>query len=352
MKKKVTFIATAAILSSAFATTASADTHTVQKGDTLLHIARTYSTSVPEIKSLNNLKSDTIYVNQKLTVTGVPKTTVPSTPKVEQPVSTPAVNTYTIVKGDTLSTIADKHKLSVANIKAWNNLTSDTIYPGQKLIVTNEAKGSHPALAPVQTPAPSPGSAPQTDTPNTNGTATVYTIKPGDTLGKIASEFKMTVEQLKSVNQLTSDTIYAGKTLNVSVQSQTLTPITPAPIVSSGVDKVLVEAKALVGKPYTFGGADLSGFDCSGFLYYVYNKAGYEMKRLSSDGYFNRSYYVDKPQPGDLVFFANTYKQGISHLGIYLGNNEFIHADDLGVRITSLDDAYYKKHFDSFKRFY
>ena len=108
-----------------------------------------------------------------------------------------------------------------------------------------------------------------------------------------------------------------------------------------------------MGIPYVWGGSTLSGFDCSGFIYYVVNKTGKSIGRYSAAGYFDRSYYVDQPQAGDLVFFANTYKKGISHLGIYLGGRQFIHADEkYGIKISTLDSPYYTEHFDSFKRLY
>src|SRR5699024_12556649 len=104
---------------------------------------------------------------------------------------------------------------------------------------------------------------------------------------------------------------------------------------------------------YTWGGSSIStGFDCSGFIDYAYNKAGKSIGRLSSEGYFNRSHYVNKPKKGDLVFFENTYKKGISHLGIYLGGNKFISAESDGVKVNTLDNPYWSKHFDGYKRFY
>jgi len=78
-----------------------------------------------------------------------------------------------------------------------------------------------------------------------------------------------------------------------------------------------------------------------------------DISRLSTDGYYNRSFYVNKPQVGDLVFFSGTYRAGISHMGIYVGNNQFIHAgSSTGVTVTSLDNSYWKSHFEGFKRFY
>jgi len=351
MKKTVTTIATAAILSSAFASSAFADTYTVKKGDTLSHIARNNSLSVNELKKLNGLKSDLIFPNQKLTLSNTKdagKTT--ETKPATQPTSTTKTSTYTIVSGDTLSAIAQKHKISLGDLKSWNKLNSDLIYPGQKLVVSKTTQTSTPAPSTGSTEGPT-ASAP---TPAVES-ATVYTIKSGDTLGKIASQFNMTVKNLKALNNLSSDLIYAGKTLKVSGQAtpaKTTEDKKPEAATPSTSDNVIQVAKSLVGTPYAWGGSTTKGFDCSGFIYYVYNKTGKNLTRTSAEGYYNRSYYVDKPQVGDLVFFENTYKKGISHVGIYLGNNEFVHAGNDKVEISNLNNSYYKKHFESFKRFY
>ena len=63
------------------------------------------------------------------------------------------------------------------------------------------------------------------------------------------------------------------------------------------------------------------------------------------------SFNVDKPIPGDLVFFANTYRSGISHAGIYLGEGKFIHAATQKVEVSSIDSVYWKDKFTGFKRF-
>ncbi|HAQ07198.1 MAG TPA: peptidoglycan endopeptidase [Bacillus bacterium] len=335
MKKKVAAYAAVALLASnAFAANASALTYTVQTGDTLYKIAQKNNTSVEDLKKTNNLTSNVIYVNQTLEVTTIPVTAVYSSKVTAAGPS----NTYTVSSGDTLIKIANKHQVSLAELMVWNRIKGHIIHPGQKLIISKDAVS--PALEQtVQVPAPVPASQ------------SLYTVKAGDTLTKIGSHYSMTVQQLKTLNNLTSDMIYIGQTLKVAGTSQPVTP--PVQSDTPSASNVVNEALKLLGVPYKWAGNTPSGFDCSGFIYYAFNQSGKQIGRFSSEGYFSRAYYVDQPQPGDLVFFANTYKPGISHMGIYIGNNEFIHASSSGgVMKSNLDNSYYKKHFDSFKRFY
>ncbi|MDM5329796.1 peptidoglycan endopeptidase [Neobacillus sp. CF12] len=319
-------------------TTANTSTseYVVKSGDYLGKIAKQFNTTVNELKSLNGLKSDLIYVGQKLKVPGNTGGITPP-PTVNPPTTSPTTSEYTVVRGDSLSKIGLQFKMTVQELKQLNNLKSDMIYVGQKLKVTAQATGTTPPPPPV-TPPTQPA------------TTTEYIVKKGDTLSGISLKFKMTVQELKALNGLTSNTIYVGQKLKV-----TGTPpvVTPADSTSTFQTEFIKVAKSLMGTPYVWSGSSLSGFDCSGFIYYAANQAGYKIGRYSAEGYYNRTFYVDQPQPGDLVFFENTYKQGISHLGIYLGNNEFIHADATkGVMISSLTSTYYTKHFDGFKRFY
>lgn len=378
MKKKVLSAAALAILSTSFAGGVSANSYIVQKGDTLSHIAIKHQTSISELKRLNQLNSDRIYINQTLLVsqTGNAGQAVPAPAQVpiNSTVSASPVKTYTIVSGDTLSKIANRHGISLSDLMAWNNITSHLIYPGDVVKVSNPsgsgagigaapgpsvggsgaAAGAPVVITPESAPAPAP-SVP-------SAVSAEYTVISGDTLSHIAKKYNTTVQNLKSSNNLRSDLIYVGQRLKVTEQAPIQTG-TPAPIpvsdssaynqgASFSAASLINQAKSLIGIPYVWGGTSISGFDCSGFIYYAFKQADKSISRLSAAGYYDRSYYVNTPLPGDLVFFENTYKKGISHLGIYIGNNEFIHADSSGVRITNLDNSYYKSHFDGFKRFY
>ncbi|MDQ0154264.1 C40 family peptidase [Robertmurraya andreesenii] len=357
MKKKVAAITTIAMLSSTFVTNAFASTYQVQKGDTLTQIAKRHSSSVTELKTINNLSTDLIYVNQILKVTTAsvpsspataPVTSKPSSAADIAPVSSKpatATLTYTVVKGDTLSKIASQHKITLTDLMKWNNLDHHIIYPGQKLKVSVASTAPDKVESKEQSQATKPSQPVSTSD---------YIVQKGDTLGLISSKFGMTVSALKEMNNLSSDLIYVGQKLKItgSYTPEKENPVkeeAPAQEAMNLINQVM----KWVGTPYLWGGSTLNGFDCSGFIYYAFNEFGTKISRQSTGGYYSRSYYVDSPKVGDLVFFNDTYKSGISHMGIYLGNNEFIHASSSkGVMISNLNEAYYKQRFDGFKRFY
>ncbi|MEH7235868.1 peptidoglycan endopeptidase [Bacillus sp. JJ1562] len=352
--KKIYMTATtAAIIASALFAAGEVEassTYKVQSGDSLWKIAQKHNITVTQLKSFNNLTSDIIFPNQILktdsTNNATSNNTQPVTEKVVQIPSTSTATTYTVKSGDSLSRIALAHKISLNELMQWNNLNSTLIFPGNVFVVSKPNTTEVPTNSTPQTTE-----KPQVETVQS---ATVYTVKSGDTLSRIALEYKVTVTNLKNWNNLKSDIIYIGQKLNIGDGAKVEAPVveTPPTNISYNVDKLINVAKGLLGTGYAWGGSSPNGFDCSGFIYYAYNQAGLNINRYSSEGFHMRSYYVNTPNVGDLVFFQGTYKPGISHMGIYIGNNEFIHASNDGVVISNVNDSYWKKHFEGFKRFY
>lgn len=108
------------------------------------------------------------------------------------------------------------------------------------------------------------------------------------------------------------------------------------------------------GAPYRYGGSTPAGFDCSGFVTYVYRSTVKMDLPRSAEGMFSRGVNVDQAelQPGDLVFF-NTLGRNLSHVGIYIGNGQFVHASSSGtkrVMVSGLSESYWSKRYNGAKR--
>lgn len=121
---------------------------------------------------------------------------------------------------------------------------------------------------------------------------------------------------------------------------------------SGDMSALLSYAKSMEGVPYVWGGTSANGVDCSGYIYHVYNKFGYSFSRQSVAGYWSSFQHTSNPQPGDLIYFQNTYKSGPSHMGIYLGGGSFIQAGDNGVKVASLNNSYWSSHFLGYSKPY
>ncbi len=119
--------------------------------------------------------------------------------------------------------------------------------------------------------------------------------------------------------------------------------------------KIVSLAAKYLGYPYVRGGESPSGFDCSGFVRYVMRQFGVDCSH-DSRVLFRQGTPVARGQlqPGDVVFFKNTYRKGISHVGIYLGDGQFIHASThrTGVRTSSLGKPYYVERYAGARRMY
>ena len=148
--------------------------YTVKSGDSLWSIANKYNTTVNELKSLNNLSSNILQVGQILVL--------PSSTNDDN-----SGNTYTVKLGDSLWSIANKYNTTVNELKSLNNLSSDVLQIGQVLNVPS----------------------------NSVSMGNTYTVKSGDSLWNVANRYGISVAELKSLNNLSSDVLQIGQVLNV-----------------------------------------------------------------------------------------------------------------------------------------
>lgn len=115
--------------------------------------------------------------------------------------------------------------------------------------------------------------------------------------------------------------------------------------------EVVETGKKLIGVPYVLGGTTPRGFDCSGFLQYVFKQNGMTIPRLADEQYLlGKPAKLTELELGDLVFF-NTYDVGVTHCGIYVGNGRFLHtSSSKGVRIDELSNSYWAPRFYGAKK--
>ena len=136
-------------------------------------------------------------------------------------------------------------------------------------------------------------------------------------------------------------------------QSTGVTPSAGALSGSSNLaSRIVSTAKQYIGVPYVWGGSTPNGFDCSGFVQYVFRQHGISLPRTTTEQYQIGTYVTkSKLQVGDLVFLQNTYREGISHVGIYVGDGKMIHASSSkGVVISDLSTSYYVNHYYGARR--
>lgn len=147
---------------------------------------------------------------------------------------------------------------------------------------------------------------------------------------------------------------YVSNDYLVNYQSGTNNEGTTSQAKTKG-DEVVEAAKKFLGVPYVYGGTSPDGFDCSGFTYYVYKQFGVTLNRTSSAQYLNgTSVSKSDLKPGDLVFFSQNGSSSIGHVGIYVGNDQFIHSPQTGdvVKISSMTSASYSLRYVGARRIF
>lgn len=279
--------------------------------------------------------------------------------------------THTVSSGETLTSIAQRYGTTVESLKRANNLSSDFIREGQRLTIPGQTQSGD-----------------------------LYVVQWGETLSGIADKFGVSVSQIKSANNLSSDFIREGQRLAIpghypppTYTTTTTTTYTrptstvdipdehkqqkpavfefskylPPPLASELdiieethefteevvevpsekselINSILNSALSYLGTPYVYGGIDRSGFDCSGLVYRVFGDHGIDLPR-SVTGLETAGQEIEKQdlEPGDLLIFYDP-----KHVGIYIGGGRFIHSSSYrnrGVIVSSLErDAYASRY--------
>ncbi|HTZ18117.1 MAG TPA: NlpC/P60 family protein [Dissulfurispiraceae bacterium] len=306
-------------------------------------------------------------------------------------------NTYYRVKnGDNLSKISKKFKVPVRELRESNSLESDDLTVGKKLIIpvknsskaekkikhsdTGKSADTHKSDDTEQIAASDKQDTQQVKAESSAGTSIpvyeYHLVRKGDTPSRIAKKYGLSVRELKQLNNLANNKLKLGRRLivgksrgedestqdtasinvrpNVSEKIEEVKTLSQSDELSklSATERLMLFAKKMLDLPYKFGGNGIFGLDCSSFVQKVYSFVGQPLPRSAREQY-KVGEAVDKGelQSGDLLFFR-TYASFPSHVGIYLGNNLFIHASSRAkkVQIDSLDTPYYVKRFIGAKR--
>lgn len=233
---------------------------------------------------------------------------------------------YLVMDGDTLTSIAAETGVPIERLVELNDLANpETILAGASLRLR--------------------GSAAQ----NQEGAGAIHEVQAGETVFGIARRYGVQPEDIIAANRLAApEYIRHGDPLIIPRPIDASQPS----VAGGGSVGVLATVPPIAlhyrGAPYVFGGATPDGFDCSGFAYFVLNRAGIRIERDIWSQY-ESGVHPDRHQllPGDLVFFRDTYGPGLSHNGIYLGNGEFVHAanEEAGVAVSNLAGSYWEAHW-------
>jgi cell wall-associated NlpC family hydrolase len=317
--------------------------YTVKKGDTLWGIARDHHLTLAQIRKLNKMKKiDRIHTGMVLAV--------------GKPIQAPR-KTYTVKKGDTLWLIAKKHGMTTQELRKLNGLQrKDTIHTGMVLALKKGVK--LPAKVQPSREKQIVARLKKKGAKKEDITAVMARIrkskKKNPDIEAILAQVQKKKRKPKPVQTPLRVAKKKSKTRKGSRYNSAMALLTnhrSSSRVSRSNNRVIRVAKRYLGRRYVWGAVGPSTFDCSGFTQYVMRKAkGVRLPRVSrKQAYYGKYVSRSHLRPGDLIFFDTSRRRRgyVNHVGIYIGNNKFIHASSGKHRvvITSLNRPFYRSRF-------
>ena len=369
MKKKNLLMTALATLSASGAllttgASALADSYTVVKNDTLWGLSKKYGVSVSDLKKANGVSGHLIYVGQKLQI---PSKSTKATKTAKISTSTSTVDTtsttHTVVKGDTLWSLAKKYGVSVSTLMKANNLSSSTILIGQSLNlragmttygVNGVTTGSSSTAASTNTAsststtassqAPKAKKSTTTNTSSNSNTSTSANTQSQSTASNSSASTTTNTNTAASNANTTSSTNTAASSSQAVSQAPTASTSTATTTASASASAITSYALTFLGVPYVWGGTTPSGFDCSGLVQYVYSHFGINLGRTTyTQQYAGTKISVASAQAGDLYFWGS-YGSAY-HVAIALGGGQYVMAPAPGQNVMTGSVSSYTPSF-------
>lgn len=369
MKKKNLLMTALATLSASGAllttgASALADSYTVVKNDTLWGLSKKYGVSVSDLKKANGVSGHLIYVGQKLQI---PTKSNKATKTAKTSTSTSIVDTtsttHTVVKGDTLWSLAKKYGVSVSTLMKANNLSSSTILIGQSLNlragmtaygVNGVTTGSSSTAASTNTAsststtassqAPKAKKSTTTNTSSNSNTSTSANTQSQSTASNSSASTTTNTNTAASNANTTSSTNTAASSSQAVSQAPTASTSTATTTASASASAITSYALTFLGVPYVWGGTTPSGFDCSGLVQYVYSHFGINLGRTTyTQQYAGTKISVASAQAGDLYFWGS-YGSAY-HVAIALGGGQYVMAPAPGQNVMTGSVSSYTPSF-------
>ncbi|CDR74302.1 C40 family peptidase [Lactobacillus delbrueckii] len=373
MKKKNLLMTTLATLSASGAllttgASALADSYTVVKNDTLWGLSKKYGVSVSDLKKANGVSGHLIYVGQKLQI---PTKSTKATKTAKTSTSTSTVDTtsttHTVVKGDTLWSLAKKYGVSVSALMKANNLSSSTILIGQSLnlragmttygvngVTTGSSSTAASANTASSTSTTASSQAPKdkktatkaksttTNTSSNSNTSTSANTQSQSTASNSSASTTTNTNTVASNANTTSSTNTAASSSQAVSQAPTASTATTT--ASASASAITSYALTFLGMPYVWGGTTPSGFDCSGLVQYVYSHFGINLGRTTyTQQYAGTKISVASAQAGDLYFWGS-YGSAY-HVAIALGGGQYVMAPAPGQNVMTGSVSSYTPSF-------